>query len=93
MQTTTKGRLFQFYSWVARPTTLPSLRLVLKTLRDEDLLELMRNTGSKQALTIAWAEYGRRYANVKLEFEMQSADVLTVRASDLILAHGAALTC
>lgn len=93
MKTTMKGRLFQFHMWVAHPTTLSSLQAILKKLLDEDLLELMRNVGSKQALTIAWAEYGRRHANVNIEFEMKSTDVLSVRASDLIIGHGVSLVC
>ncbi len=93
MQTTLRGRMFQLYSWVTRPTTVHSLRSILRLMSDEDLLVLMRDAGNKQVLTIAWAEYGRRHANVKLEFEMQSADVLSVRAADLVIASGAQLVC
>lgn len=93
MQTTANGRLFQFYSWVTHPTTLHSLRQILRKLSDEDLMGLMSKPASKQALTIAWAEYGRRHANVQIEFEMQGVDVLSVRASDLVIGSSVQLVC
>lgn len=91
MQSTSKGRLFTFYMWTARPTSISSLRAILKRMTDEDLLTIIKKTDSKVPLTIAWAEYGRRHANVDLEFEMKDIDVLTVRATNLIIAQGTAI--
>lgn len=92
METTTKGRLYQLHSWVARPTSVQSLRTILKKMSDADLLELMKNVMSKTALTIAWAEYGRRHAEVKIDFEIAN-QVLEVRARDLVIGHGASFVC
>lgn len=86
-----KGSLFRFYVWVSKPTSEYVLRAILKTLTDQDLIEIMMKVDSKQALTIAWAEYGRRHANVKLEFVMKAKDMLEVSVKDLVLAHQVAL--
>lgn len=91
MNSTMKGRLFAFYAWMSRPTTISSLKMVLKKLTDDDLRHIMSNTASREALTLAWAEFGRRHANVNLEFEMSSTEVLSIRASNLVFAQGVAI--
>ncbi len=84
-----KPRLYRFYLWLSRPTGLYGLEVVLKQLRDVELLHILADRSNKQALTIAWAEYGRRHSTADIKMSMRSVDVLEVDVANL--AFGATL--
>lgn len=84
-------RLYQFYMWLAHPTGLHSLRMVLKEQRDIELLHLMADALNRSAATLAWAEYGRRHGFAPIDFDMVGVDVLDVQVRDLVFAHSVAL--
>lgn len=76
-------RLFRFYTWLARPTSLTGLQIVLEQLRDVELLHIMKDLTNREALTIAWAEYGHRHSTATISVGMQSVDVLEVTVKDV----------
>lgn len=81
-------RLYRFYTWLYRPTGIYSLSAVLQQLRDIELLHLMKGLTNRNAVVIAWAEYGRRHHLADISFSMTLRDVLEVSAKDLVLAAG-----
>lgn len=78
-----RSRLLRFYLWVTKPRGLAGLKIVLNQLRDVELLHIMGETNNREAMTIAWAEYGRRHKAADIEFEMLSRDALTVRVRNV----------
>ncbi len=86
-----RARLRRFFLWLAHPTGIHSLRSVLARLRDVELLHLMKDIKSRQAATLAWAEYGRRHGLAVIDFHMPGVDILDVEVRDLTFAHTVAL--
>lgn len=80
-----KGRLFRFYLWVSEPRSLLGLEIVLAQLRDVELLHILKDTSNQQALTIAWAEYGRRHTAADIKLSMRITDVLEVDVAGVIV--------
>jgi len=78
-----RARLLRFYLWVAKPRGLIALDIVLKQLRDVELLHLIGEPSNREAMTIAWAEYGRRHKVADIEFGMLSRDALQVSARNV----------
>lgn len=70
-----RARLYRFYLWLSRPTGLLGLEIVLKQLRDVELLHLLADCSNKQALTIAWAEYGRRHSTADIKMRMHTNEL------------------
>jgi len=80
-----RARLYRFFTWLYRPTTLFNLNTILAQLRDVELLHLMEDLKNKSAVTIAWAEYGRRHKLADIAFTLELKDVLEVQVRDLVL--------
>lgn len=78
-----KHRLYRFYLWLSRPTGLYGLEVVLKQLRDVELLHILADRTNKLALTVAWAEYGRRHSTADIRMSMLAPDALEVVVQNL----------
>lgn len=79
------ARLYRFFTWLYRPTNLFNLNTILAQLRDVELLHLMADMKNKPAVTIAWAEYGRRHKLADIAFTLELKDVLEVQVQNLVL--------
>lgn len=79
-----RHRLYRFYLWLSHPTGLYGLEVVLQQLRDVELLHILSDRTNKQALTIAWAEYGRRHSTASIHFSMAAPAVLEVGVSNVM---------
>lgn len=76
-----RTRLLAFYKWLAVPGTQFDLELVLHRLQDEDLLLIMKERQNIEAITLAWAEFGRRHTGAKINFTKTAVDLIEVDVS------------
>lgn len=77
-----KARLLKFYLWLSRPSGLTDLHQALQQLRDVELMHLLTDHSNKQAVTIAWAEYGRRHTTADINLSLV-ADTLEIAVRDV----------